>query len=219
MSLIETPAGPVSVAWDTPSGAVRAVFVLAPGAGGTLNSPGVRDIGEALAMRGIAVQRFNFAYSEDGRKLPDAMPKLLDVWRAVAGAAELEHPGIPLFIGGRSMGGRIASNMAADGFDCAGLIFLAYPLHPPGKPERIRDAHLPEVKAPMLFIQGTSDPFATPSLMDATMARLPAATLIRIEGADHSFKVRGRAAAEVTSELADYIDAFVRRVNGQPGPR
>jgi predicted alpha/beta-hydrolase family hydrolase len=165
------------------------------------------DIGEALAGRGVAVLRFNFPYMEAGRRAPDPQPRLEACYRAIAEtvASEFDRP----FVGGKSMGGRIASHIVADGFSASGLVFLGYPLHPPGKPERIRDAHLGRISAPMLFLQGTRDPFATPDLLHQTVSGLQAARLVEIEGGDHSFKVKGRAAADVTAELIDTIDSFL----------
>ena len=139
------------------------------------------------------------------------------VYRAVAEAVAAEFP--QPFVGGKSMGGRIASNIVADGFPTAGLAFLGYPLHPPGQPERIRDAHLRHIDAPMLFLQGTRDPFATPDLLHRTIAALPFATLREIAGGDHSFKVRGRSSADVTKELADAIDEFVAARAPETKPR
>ena len=109
------------------------------------------------------------------------------------------------------MGGRIASHVVADGFPAVGLVFLGYPLHPPGKPERIRDAHLRTINVPILFLQGTRDPFATPDLLHETVEKLPTARLVEIADGDHSFKVRGRPAADVTAELVEAIDAFLGR--------
>ena len=107
------------------------------------------------------------------------------------------------------MGGRIASHIVADGLAAGELVFLGYPLHPPGQPERIRDAHLKGIEVPMLFLQGSRDPFAMPDLLHRTIADLPSARLVEIEGGDHSFKVRGRSAGEVTAELVEAIDGFV----------
>jgi len=165
------------------------------------------DVGEALAERGVAVLRFNFPYMEAGRRAPDPQPRLEACYRAVAGAVadEFEQP----YVGGKSMGGRIASHIVADGFAAGGLVFLGYPLHPPGRPERIRDAHLRRINTPMLFLQGSRDPFATPDLLHRTIAALPSATLLEIEGGDHSFKVSGRSAADVTGELIEAMDSFV----------
>ena len=199
----------MSGAWHRPQGAARAALILAHGAGYGMNTRLLVDIAEALSERGIAVLRFNFPYTEAGRSGPDPQPRLEACYRAVAEAAaeEFERP----FLGGKSMGGRIASHIVADGYSAGGLIYLGYPLHPPGRPDRIRDAHLKRITVPMLFLQGTRDPFATADLLHATVAALPAATLVEIEGGDHSFKVRGRSPADVTSELVEAIEAFLSR--------
>jgi hypothetical protein len=174
------------------------------------------DIGSALSELGVSVLRFNFPYVESGRRSPDPQPKLEACYRAVANAVAEEFR-MP-FLGGKSMGGRIASHIVADGFPTAGLVFLGYPLHPPGKPERIRDAHLRQISVPMLFLQGTRDPFASRDLLHATMATLPTAKLVQIEDGDHSFKVRGRTPAVVTSVLVEAIDAFLGAdANGRRG--
>jgi predicted alpha/beta-hydrolase family hydrolase len=166
------------------------------------------DVGEALAERGVAVLRFNFPYMEAGRRAPDPQPRLEACYRAVAEAVAAEFRRV--YLGGKSMGGRIASHVVADGFPAVGLIFLGYPLHPPGMPERIRDAHLRTVSVPMLFLQGTRDPFATPDLLHEKIQRLPTARSVEIADGDHSFRVRGRPAAGVTAELVEAIDAFLR---------
>ena len=165
------------------------------------------DIADALASRGIAVVRFNFPYAEVGRRVPDPQPRLEACFRAVATSVSEEIP--RLFLGGKSMGGRIASHIAADGFPTRGLVFFGYPLHPPGKPDRLRDAHLKRISAPMLFLQGTRDTFATPELLRRTVASLRTAKLVEIEGGDHSFKVPGRASADVLTELIDAAAQFI----------
>jgi predicted alpha/beta-hydrolase family hydrolase len=148
--------------------------------------------GAGLAAAGVACLRFNFAYSEAGKRGPDREPSLRSVW-----AAAFERGGEigdPVWAGGKSLGGRIASMMAADGeLDAAGLVLVGYPLHPPGKPERIRDQHLDRVRVPMLFLQGTADPFAGWDLLTGVVDRLgQRATLHPVEGGDHSFRVRSR---------------------------
>jgi predicted alpha/beta-hydrolase family hydrolase len=199
--------GEVSGAWHRPDGETRATLVLAHGAGHDMNTRLLVDAGEALARRGIAVLRFNFPYTEAGRKAPDPQPRLEACYRAVADtvAKEFERP----YLGGKSMGGRIASHVVADGFAAGGLVFLGSPLHPPGKPERIRDAHLEKINVPMLFLQGTRDSFAQPELLQRTVDALPSAQLVAIEGGDHSFKVRGRSEKDVTAELVEAIGSFV----------
>ena len=200
--------GEVSGVWHRPQGQLRTTLILAHGAGHDMDTKLLVDIGEALAERGVAVLRFNFPYMEAGKRTPDPQPKLEACYRAVADAVaeEFERP----YLGGKSMGGRIASHTVADGFPAAGLVFLGYPLHPPGKPERIRDDHLRQIQVPMLFLQGSRDPFATPKLLRRTVAGLPSATLVEVEGGDHSFKVKGRSTADVTAGLVDEIDKFLR---------
>ena len=162
-----------------------------------------------MAARGVAVIRFNFPYMEAGRRVPDPQPSLQACYRAIAEtvAEEFKRP----YLGGKSMGGRIASHVVADGFPASGLVFLGYPLHPPGTPDRIRDEHLRHIGVPMLFLQGTRDPFAKPDLLHRTVEGLAAAHLVEIEGGDHSLKVRGRSTADVTAELVESIDSFLSR--------
>jgi len=197
---IEWKDGAVSAVWDHPA-LGKTYLVLGHGAGGNLHTPGLAAFAEALADRGIGTVRFNFPYTEAKRKIPDPRPRLEACYQGVA--AQVGKRADRIFLGGRSMGGRIASHVVAAGYPAAGLVFLSYPLHPPGKPEQLRDAHLPTIAVPMLFIQGSRDSFARPDLLAATIRRLPAATLHIIDGADHGLKVRGRAADDVTRELVD----------------
>lgn len=198
---------PVTVAWDRPEASARAIVVLAHGAGGDLNDKLLAGVGSSLAERGLAVARFNFPYREAGRKAPGSQAQSEDCYRIVAEAAR--EKGVALYCGGKSYGGRIASHIAADGFDMNGLLFLSYPLHPPGKPDRIRDAHLRSVGVPMLFVQGTRDPFAPPDLLEQTIGSLPAATHVAVEGGDHSLRVRGRSPAEICAQVTDAVAAFI----------
>lgn len=107
------------------------------------------------------------------------------------------------------MGGRIASHIVASGVDASGLVFLSYPLHPPGQPQRLRTRHLPKITVPMLFIQGSRDSFARPDLLEDTLKKLPRATLHEIEGADHGLKVKSRAPEDVTQEIADVVAGWI----------
>jgi predicted alpha/beta-hydrolase family hydrolase len=128
-------------------------------------------------------------------------------WRDVIGAASDTFRGLPLFIGGKSMGGRIASQVAAQGCPAlSGLVFLGYPLHPPGKPQQRRDAHLPAIAEPMLFVQGTRDAFGTADEIRALLPRLRRATLHAIEGGDHSFRIGGKGAPPPQAVLAGILD-------------
>ena len=185
------------------------VLVLAHGAGGDMRNPLLEGFARGLEDGGVTCVRFNFAYSERGRKGPDREPLLREAWSAAQrGAAEI---GAPLWAGGKSLGGRIASMMAADGeLDAAGLVFVGYPLHPPGKPERIRDAHLDRIAVPMLFLQGTADPFGRWELVTSVVERI-GATLHPVDGGDHSFRVRGtpRDDAGTGRALGDVAARFI----------
>lgn len=187
---IETPQGPVSAILEGAEGGP--VLVMAQGAGGTMRTALLDGFAAGLAAAGVACLRFNFAYSEAGKRSPDREPALRAVW-----AAAFERGtglGGPVWAGGKSMGGRIASMMVADGeLEAAGLVLVGYPLHPPGKPDRIRDKHLDRVDVPMLFLQGTADPFARWDLLTGVLERLGnRGTLRPVDGGDHSFRVRGQ---------------------------
>ena len=143
----------------------------------------------ALGEAGLEVVRFNFAYRERGSKLPDRMPILRQRFEEVV--ARERKAGRKLIIGGRSMGGRVASMLAADGFACDALLLIAYPLHPAGKPEKLRDAHLPRIRVPVLCFNGTKDTLCRRDLMEKALETVTAPwTMQWIEGADHSL---GRA--------------------------
>jgi hypothetical protein len=186
-----------------------AVFVLGHGAGGTRRQPALVATAEALAASGRRAVLFNFPYSESGKKRPDPPAALEATVHAVAGFARAALGARRLVLGGRSMGGRIASQAVAAGLAADGLVLLAYPLHPPGRPQQLRDRHLPQIAAPMLFVQGTRDDFARPDLLEAVLAGLgERATLFRVEGGDHSFAVlkkSGRAAEQVRQEIMDVL--------------
>jgi predicted alpha/beta-hydrolase family hydrolase len=201
------PDGEVSGAIHRPASARRATLVWAHGAGGNMDGPFVVGVAEGLAERGVEVVRFNFLYSEQRRKAPDRGPKLEACYLAVAGTVAKDAD--RLYLGGGSMGGRIASQIVAGGFPAAGLAFQSYPLHPPGKPERLRDEHLYGISVPMLFVSGTKDDFASGDLLDRVVAKLPTATLHRIEGASHGLRAKGRKPAEVLAEVVDTIDDWI----------
>jgi len=202
---ISTPGGDVSAEW---TGDGDTVLVLAHGAGGTLHTPQLVSLARALATRGISVMRFNFNYAEAGKRAPDRTAVVEACWRAILPEARARAK--RLFVGGRSMGGRIASHVVAQGEPCDGLVFLAYPLHAPATPEKLRDEHLYTIDAPMLFVQGTRDAFAKPDLFAGVIERLGArATVHAIEGGDHSHKVKGRTAADVEVEIVSAITAFI----------
>jgi predicted alpha/beta-hydrolase family hydrolase len=198
---------------------VRTLFVCAHGAGGNMNDRGLVQTASALRKRGISTVRFNFLYKEKKSGRPDPMPRLKECITAVVARVREEISPETLIIGGRSMGGRAASMLAADGFDCDGLLLLAYPLHPPGKPEQLRDAHLPAIRVPVICFNGTRDPFCTPALMNAVVERLgPNWEMHWMEGADHSFHVlksSGTTDAEVLDGIADASANWVSRNFGR----
>ena len=211
---IDVPhATSVSAALVRPSGAF-ASLVLFHGAGAGMDHPFMAGFARAIAEEGVAAMRCNFPYMEVGRRSPDREPVAVATVRAafdatVARAAE----GETVWVGGKSFGGRMASVAVADGLPAAGLIFLGYPFHPPGKPERVRDEHLYAIEVPMLFLQGTKDPFATEAVRDAVLARLPSATLHLVEGGGHSLeRSRRQDTREVAASFAPLVAAFLRGV-------
>jgi len=180
-SAVLVPAGP------TPN---DVVFVCAHGAGGNMNDRGMLKLAEELHSHGLSVVRFNFMYKEKKSGRPDPMPKLEECFSAVVARVREELTPRVLIIGGRSMGGRAASMMAAKGFACDGLLLFAYPLHPAGQPEKLRDAHLPSIKVPVLCFNGTRDALCTPELMEAALKTVTTQWDMHwLEGADHSFHV------------------------------
>ena len=210
----------VSAALTLPSPEVKANVALAfaHGAGSNMDQPVVVRLAEALAARGTLVLRFNFVYSEQKKGRPDFPPVLIATYRAVAAwlSARPEAEGRPLVLGGKSMGGRIASHLAALGERCDGLWFLGYPLHPAGQPEKMRDAHLADAPCPMLFLEGTRDPLCDLSLLGPVLERIgPRATLHVIEDGDHSLAVRkssGRTNAQVEEELVDVSEKWFAKL-------
>jgi predicted alpha/beta-hydrolase family hydrolase len=199
----------------------RPALILAHGAGAGQRHPFIVDFASALSERGVDVVTFNFLYTEQQRRIPDRGPALESCYRAVVERVRREIPSAQhaLFIGGKSMGGRIATQIAAGSRELpiAGLVLLGYPLHPPNQFDRLRDAHLPGVGRPMLFVQGSRDPFGTPVELGPVLAGLsPAPTLKIVEGGDHSFKLSGRnraadqamAYTDIQKTMADWMLAL-----------
>jgi predicted alpha/beta-hydrolase family hydrolase len=183
------------------------VFVCAHGAGGSMADRGMTQTAAALVSRGLTVVRFNFLYKEKKSGRPDPMPKLEETVAAVVSHTRSALQPKVLIIGGRSMGGRAASMLCAKGFACDGLLLLAYPLHPAGKPEQLRDAHLPSIRGPVLCFNGTRDALCQRDLMEKALKTVTTEWNMRwIEGADHSFHVlksSGRTDSQVLDEIAD----------------
>jgi predicted alpha/beta-hydrolase family hydrolase len=191
------------------------VVVLGHGAGGTRQTPMLVALAESLAGSGRAALLYNFPYAEQGRRRPDP-PAVLEATARLAARVALESTGAGKVVhGGRSMGGRIASQVVAGGERADGLVLLAYPLHPPGRFASLRDGHLPSIGVPMLFVQGTRDAFAREDLLAAVMGRLqPRAKLVRVAGADHSFRVlksSGRTPDDVLSEVTRALLGWLDR--------
>lgn len=183
-----------------------ATVVLAHGAGAPQTSDFMVALAEALARRGRHVVTFNFPYTEQHRRLPDRAPTLEACFRDVIDAVRA-RPALAsrrLLIGGKSMGGRMATHLAAQGVDdLAGVVVLGYPLHPPGKPHQLRAEHLARIRQPLLVVQGSRDAFGTPDELRPVLAPLGAAATIHVvDGGDHSFKVarRGPISQEVVYE-------------------
>jgi|SRR5579859_98228 len=204
--------GDVSVLWLCPAGA-RWLLVLAHGAGAGMSHPFLGKLAAELASLEIATFRYQFPYMEQRRRVPDSPPVLKSTVRAAVNAAGETAPDLPILAGGKSMGGRMTSQTAADRppeFEkVRGLAFFGFPLHPPGNPGTKRAEHLTQVQIPMLFLQGTRDQFADLKLLRPICASLGArATLHEIETADHSFHVlksSGKTDAEVMRELAQSV--------------
>jgi predicted alpha/beta-hydrolase family hydrolase len=208
---IEVPgAGRVTAVRHSPTGDAGWVFAYAPGASaGIEDAFGVYACTE-LAARGVTAVRFQFPYRERGRGGPDRPPVLEATWRAVIDAV---RGNAKLCVGGRSMGGRIASMVVAGGVKVDALALFAYPLHPPGKPDQTRDEHLPSIKARTLFVSGTRDAFAAPDEVQAAASKVKRSSVHMLEGADHGFSVpksSGRARADVHEEAVGVLIKWLK---------
>lgn len=215
--------GATSMLADLPDGfqpGRTAVMLLAHGAGNDARSPFLEHFAAAVVARGMAVVRFNFPYKErTGTRPPDPMPVLADTFHDVvlAQAKRTGAPPGPIFLAGKSLGGRVAAAIVAEGrVRPSGLVFLGFPLHKPGDPENPRTDDLPKVRRPMLFLQGTRDPFGTPDEIRAVRRamKLPGALHV-VEGGDHSFAVTkssGLSQRATLDAAADAIADFARKV-------
>lgn len=189
------------------------VFVCAHGAGGHMSDRGMLAVSKVMRSQGMDVVRFNFLYKERHSGRPDPMPLLKSTIEAVVARVRDELRPDAVILGGRSMGGRAASMLVADGHGCEGLLLLAYPLHPAGKPEQLRDAHLPKIGTPVLCLNGTRDALCRRDLMETVLERVgPNWTMHWLDGADHSFHVlrsSGRTDAEVMGEIGETCRGWV----------
>jgi predicted alpha/beta-hydrolase family hydrolase len=195
-------------------GPPRALLVFAHGAGAGQHHPFMAGVSKALAARSIDVVTFDFPYKRLQKSAPDRPPVLEQAFREAVEAARRWSRATKLFIGGKSMGGRIATHLASQGLESlSGVVCFGYPLHPPGKPEQLRIAHLPAISVPVLIIQGERDTFGTPGELRPHLEEMQAeVTLKVIARGDHSLTVRGKPPSDTYAELADIAAAFM----GQP---
>lgn len=187
----------------------ESTFLLAHGAGTDQHHRSIVGIGDAVAARGVRVVTFNYPYTEAGRRRPDRPLTLLTCHAAVA-AEVVRRFGGPLVLGGRSMGGRMATMLVADGHPARGIVLYAYPLHPAGRPEKLRVDHLPAVTVPMLFFQGSRDALSRGDLFDRHIRPLPTATVIDLAG-DHSFR-GGLPESELYDFLGEHTVEWIRTI-------
>lgn len=208
----------ISSVWRQAEPSGHCAAILAHGAGAGMDHEFITYFHERLAQSGISAVKFNFPYKERGRRAPDRAPLLEETFRAVIQAVRNEWAPERLFVGGKSMGGRMASHLAAEGAAVAGLFLLGYPLHPPGKPERMRREHLASITCPTLFIQGTRDSLCRLDLLRAELERMPARVeLYVVEGGNHSFQVlksMGRSNQEVLREIARRLTDWMKAEGG-----
>jgi uncharacterized protein len=211
LSLKVSPAiGSVSAELIAPSKS-KCIMTLAHGAGADMHHSFMVTLAQALAEKDIATLRFNFAFTENKKGRPDTPAVAHQIIEAAISKAQKLYPDLPLFVSGKSFGGRMTSQYMAAKPNKAvkGIIFYGFPLHPPGKPSIERAEHLKDVTSPMLFIQGSKDEFATPQLITKVGSSLPLAELIKIEGADHGFKAGKKEIMDqlvaITSEWIDNL--------------
>ena len=212
---VNETAGKVSGVLRAPLGA-NALLALAHGAGAGMRHHFMEDVADKFAGLGIATLRYQFLYMEKGIKRPDSEALLTTTVRAALAAAREQRPDLPLFAGGKSMGGRMTSIAAAKGFleDVRGLVFFGFPLHAAGRPGAERGKHLFNVRAPMLFLQGSRDSLADLRLLEPVCKGLgKKAELFVVEGGDHSFhmlKSSGRSDDQVLDEIVSKAAAWMR---------
>jgi predicted alpha/beta-hydrolase family hydrolase len=189
---------------------MKAVFVFAHGAGAGMHHSFMTTLSNEVAARGIGTLRFNFPFTELKKKRPDVPAVAHKTIEAAIQKTKELFPSIPLFAGGKSFGGRMTSQYLSkqESEDVKGIVFVGFPLHPPGKPSIERADHLMDIKIPMLFLQGTRDELAHWELITQVTAALPLASLIKLEGSDHGFKVPRQ---NILPMLATEIDTWITK--------
>lgn len=211
-------ADAVSAVVHRPSRPRRPAFLLTHGAGGDLDDPGLEALAGAIAAQGHLVVRVNLPFRQAGRRTPPRADRAVNAFRTVAEAVRALAPRTPWVLGGKSYGGRVASMAVAAGLPAAGMLFYGYPLHPPGKPDKLRTDHWPDVKVPCLFLQGDRDPFNEGELLTEQLRRFPRRARVHVvPGGDHSLRVTGRhapdgvarPAAEVLGGLGPLVEQWL----------
>jgi predicted alpha/beta-hydrolase family hydrolase len=189
-----------------------ALLVLAHGAGAGQQHPFMTAVAKGFAVRGVDVVTFDFPYMRERRKIPDKAPMLERAFKDAVAAARQWSGAARFFIGGKSMGGRMATHLGAAHLDgLAGIIVFGYPLHPPGKPEQLRVAHLPSIEVPVLIVQGERDAFGSPRELQPAIDTMTAkVTLHAVAKGDHSLAVTGRRRDETLNEVLDVAVSWIR---------
>lgn len=211
---VELPSGVVPVSADWDGGDNGRTTIVAHGAGAGKDHPFLTGFASALHDRGYSTLRFNFPYAEQGRRMPGPAAHAIATWRAVAAFAGEQDPEAEVWAIGKSYGGRMASMAVAEGLEVAGLVYLGYPLHAPGAPEKPRAGHLPVIGVPQLFVEGTNDPFIQPvAQFEEVVGTCQDASVVWIEGGAHTFEVKGRRrpASEIGSSLVTFVSDFIER--------
>jgi uncharacterized protein len=202
-------------------GKPEALLVLAHGAGAGQQHPFMTAVAKGFAARNVDVVTFDFPYMRERRKIPDKAPILEKAFAEVVAAARQWSEATRVFIGGKSMGGRMATHLGAAHLDgLAGIVVFGYPLHPPGKPEQLRVQHLPSIKVPVLIVQGERDAFGSPAELKPAIDTMTAkVTLHVVARGDHSLSVTGRSRAEALAEVLDLATEWMRTEGREPGTR
>lgn len=208
----------ISAALTRPAKKARWLVAYAPGAGSNVHDPFGRFLARTLTEHGVSTLRIQFPYQEAKKGRPDPPAVLEATWRAAIEFARKEKA--RLIAGGRSMGGRIASMVVAAGAEVDGVALFAYPLHPPGQPDKLRVEHLPGIAVPALFCSGTRDAFASPDELRAAAKKIKRSTVHLLDGADHGFsvpKASGRTKEDVWTEATQALLEWLSSLT--PGPR
>lgn len=214
---VALPAGATPVSADWTPGTRDDVVLIAHGAGAGKDHPFLVGFDRALAALGFSTLRFSFPCTEQGRRMPGPAAHAVATWEAAVAEARARAPHAAVWATGKSYGGRMASLAVAEGLVVDGLVYLGYPLHPPGRPDKPRIAHLPSITVPQLFVEGTADPFIQPiAQLEEAVASCHDARVHWVEGGGHSFEVKGRRRppADVAADLAPVVDAFVSTLRG-----